>query len=186
MKSVLFVCKLNPVTLEHDLELIFSRFGKIKSCEIVRDWKTGDSLQYAFVDFETEESCVQAYLKMNGALIDERRIHVDFSQSVAKQWNAHRKKQLRDAAQSILKEQQDQREKQRNLLFPYLKEEKNEGEASRERRESSKERDHRRRSRSREDYRRRKYDHDSRRHRRRSRSRSYERRYRDDRRDRRR
>jgi len=54
-KNVLFVCKLNPVTLEHDLELIFSRFGAIKSCEIIRDWKTGDSLQYSFIEFETEE-----------------------------------------------------------------------------------------------------------------------------------
>lgn len=27
--NVLFVCKLNPVTESHDLELIFSRFGKI-------------------------------------------------------------------------------------------------------------------------------------------------------------
>lgn len=27
--TVLFVCKLNPVTQEDDLELIFSRFGKI-------------------------------------------------------------------------------------------------------------------------------------------------------------
>ena len=53
-KNMLFVCKLNPVTLEHDLELIFSRFGKINSCEIIRDWKTGDSLQYAFIEFETE------------------------------------------------------------------------------------------------------------------------------------
>jgi len=43
-KNILFVCKLNPVTQEHDLELIFSRFGVIKSCEIVRDWKTGESL----------------------------------------------------------------------------------------------------------------------------------------------
>lgn len=43
-KNVLFVCKLNPVTQEGDLEIIFSRFGKIKSCEIVKDWKTGDSL----------------------------------------------------------------------------------------------------------------------------------------------
>lgn len=42
--NVLFVCKLNPVTQSHDLELIFSRFGAIKSCEIIRDWKTGDSL----------------------------------------------------------------------------------------------------------------------------------------------
>jgi peptidyl-prolyl cis-trans isomerase-like 4 len=27
--NVLFVCKLNPVTESHDLELIFSRFGTI-------------------------------------------------------------------------------------------------------------------------------------------------------------
>ena len=43
-KNVLFVCKLHPVTQDHDLELIFARFGPIKSCEIIRDWKTGDSL----------------------------------------------------------------------------------------------------------------------------------------------
>ena len=43
-ENVLFVCKLNPVTLSHDLEIIFSRFGKIKSCEVIRDWKSGDSL----------------------------------------------------------------------------------------------------------------------------------------------
>jgi len=94
-KNVLFVCKLNPVTQDHDLELIFSRFGPIKSCEIIRDWKTGDSLQYAFIEYETEENCVEAYTRMENVLIDERRIHVDFSQSVAKLWNTHRRKTLR-------------------------------------------------------------------------------------------
>jgi peptidyl-prolyl cis-trans isomerase-like 4 len=78
-KTVLFVCKLNPVTQEHDLELIFSRFGPIKSCEVIRDWKTGDSLQYAFIEYETESACIDAYTKMDNVLIDERRIHVDFS-----------------------------------------------------------------------------------------------------------
>lgn len=29
-ENVLFVCKLNPVTEDEDLELIFSRFGPIK------------------------------------------------------------------------------------------------------------------------------------------------------------
>lgn len=29
-ENVLFVCKLNPVTREEDLELIFSKFGEIK------------------------------------------------------------------------------------------------------------------------------------------------------------
>lgn len=43
-KNVLFVCKLNQVTQEQDLELIFSRFGPIKQCEIIKDWKSGDSL----------------------------------------------------------------------------------------------------------------------------------------------
>ncbi|KAL2419923.1 Peptidyl-prolyl cis-trans isomerase-like 4 [Exophiala dermatitidis] len=80
-ENVLFVCKLNPVTNDEDLELIFSRFGKILSCEVIRDKRTGDSLQYAFIEFENQRDCEQAYFKMQGVLIDDHRIHVDFSQS---------------------------------------------------------------------------------------------------------
>lgn len=43
-ENVLFVCKLNSVTTDDDLEIIFSRFGKIKGCEVIRDRKSGDSL----------------------------------------------------------------------------------------------------------------------------------------------
>ncbi|KAG5439491.1 hypothetical protein PCANB_002065 [Pneumocystis canis] len=81
---VLFVCKLNSATRDEDLELIFSRFGKIISCEIIRDRRTGDSLQYAFIEFEKKEDCEQAYFKMQDVLIDDKRIKVDFSQSVSK------------------------------------------------------------------------------------------------------
>lgn len=83
-ENVLFVCKLNPVTVDADLELLFSRFGKILSCEIIRDKQTGDSLQYAFIEFENQKDCEQAYYKMQDVLIDDCRIHVDFSQSVSK------------------------------------------------------------------------------------------------------
>jgi len=83
-EQILFVCKLNPVTQDEDLELIFSRFGKILSCEVIRDKKTGDSLQYAFIEFSNKEDCERAYFKMQGVLIDDHRIHVDFSQSVSK------------------------------------------------------------------------------------------------------
>ena len=42
----MLVCsQLNPVTTDEDLELIFSRFGDIKRCDIIKDHKTGDSLQ---------------------------------------------------------------------------------------------------------------------------------------------
>jgi peptidyl-prolyl cis-trans isomerase-like 4 len=85
--NVLFVCKLNPVTTSEDLEIIFSRFGTIVSCEVIKDQKTKESLQYAFIEFDKPEDCEKAYFKMDNVLIDERRIHVDFSQSVSKiQW----------------------------------------------------------------------------------------------------
>lgn len=90
-ENVLFVAKLNPVTPDEDLELIFSRFGTIVSCEVIKDWKTGDSLQYAFVEFESVRSAEEAYFKMQDCLVDDRRIHVDFSQSVAKHWNLFRR-----------------------------------------------------------------------------------------------
>ncbi|TFK29016.1 cyclophilin-like protein [Coprinopsis marcescibilis] len=83
-ENVLFVCKLNPVTRDEDLELIFSRFGTIMSCQVIRDKRTGDSLQYAFIEFDKREDAEQAYFKMQNVLVDDRRIWVDFSQSVAK------------------------------------------------------------------------------------------------------
>ncbi|ONK66492.1 uncharacterized protein A4U43_C06F8760 [Asparagus officinalis] len=89
-ENVLFVCKLNPVTQDEDLFTIFSRFGTVTSADIIRDYKTGDSLCYAFIEFETNEACERAFFKMDNVLIDDRRIHVDFSQSVSKLWNQYR------------------------------------------------------------------------------------------------
>ena len=94
-ENILFVCKLNRITQDEDLELIFSRFGKIRSCNIIRDRKTGDSLQYAFIEFDEKKSCEQAYFKMHGVLIDDSRIHVDFSQSVPKLSRVWRKSRSR-------------------------------------------------------------------------------------------
>lgn len=84
LENILFVCKLNAITTEEDLKLIFSRFGNIEECDIVKDQATGRSLQYGFITFDTKSSCELAYNKMDGVIIDDRRIHVDFSQSV---WN---------------------------------------------------------------------------------------------------
>ncbi|KAK9376849.1 uncharacterized protein V1513DRAFT_438324, partial [Lipomyces chichibuensis] len=98
-ENVLFVCKLNPITEDEDLHTFFSQCGKILSCEVVRDKKTGKSLQYAFIEYEQKSDCENAYLKMQGALIDDCRIHVDFSQSVAKLSNMWRDATNRKRAQ---------------------------------------------------------------------------------------
>ena len=85
-ENVLFVCKLNPSTEEEALYIIFSCFGTVTSVEIIRDHKTGNSHCYAFIEFEDKESCEQAYFTTDNTKIDDRRIRVDFSQSVAKLW----------------------------------------------------------------------------------------------------
>lgn len=84
-EDVLFVCKLNPVTRGEDLALIFSRFGPC-TASVIRDSETGASLCYAFVEFQTVAAAEAAYRKMDGVLIDDRRVKVDFSQSVARLW----------------------------------------------------------------------------------------------------
>ncbi|VEL14552.1 unnamed protein product [Protopolystoma xenopodis] len=94
--NVLFICRLNPITTAEDLEIIFSRFGEILSCEIIRDRRTGASLQYAFIEFERDDDCETAYFKMDNTVIDDRRIHVDFSQSVAREWYQYKKSGLFD------------------------------------------------------------------------------------------
>ena len=83
-ENILFVCRLNPVTNESGLELIFSRFGRVHGVDVIRDAQTGQSLCYAFVEFEREEDAQRAYAKMDNVLVDDRRIHVDFCQSISR------------------------------------------------------------------------------------------------------
>jgi peptidyl-prolyl cis-trans isomerase-like 4 len=94
-ENVLFICKLNPVTQDEDLELIFSRFDPGVRVDIIRDPETGASLQYAFAEFANPQRAAEAYFKMNHALVDDRRIKVDFSQSVATIWDKYRQRMRR-------------------------------------------------------------------------------------------
>jgi peptidyl-prolyl cis-trans isomerase-like 4 len=102
-ENILFVAKLNPATQDEDLELIFSRFGKILSCNVIRDKQTGDSLQYAFIEFEKREACEMAYFKMQDVLIDDKRIKVDFSQSTSKIFSAWREGENRKRKESWMR-----------------------------------------------------------------------------------
>ena len=70
------------MTYKHVIYIDFSK--------VIKDQKTGESLQYAFIEFEEEKHCENAYFKMDNVLIDDRRIHVDFSQSVSKQYKQHK------------------------------------------------------------------------------------------------
>ncbi|CAI5438318.1 unnamed protein product [Caenorhabditis angaria] len=122
-ENVLFVCKLNPVTTDEDLEIIFSRFGKINNCEIIRDRRTGDSLQYSFIEFDNAKSCENAYFKMDNVLIDDRRIHVDFSQSVSQNFKYKPKskgeEKKQQSTQKQYKNEENDRKKRRSPSPKY-------------------------------------------------------------------
>ena len=111
-KNVLFVCRLNPITQAKDLENIFGQFGEIKDCKIVRDKKTKQSLKYGFIEFAKIEDCENAYLKMDGALIDDYRIKIDFSQSVKRMGNGHRDQEIKKN-----KSEKDKDKEEKEMIF---------------------------------------------------------------------
>ena len=81
-ETTLFVCRLHPRTNSDGLKIVFSRFGKVVRVDLIKDKKTGESLRYAFVEFEKPSECENAFKKMQNAVIDNRRISVDFCQSL--------------------------------------------------------------------------------------------------------
>ena len=63
--------KLKRKKISHKYD---SQLGIIFSCEIIRDKRTQASLQYAFIEFDTDESCERAYFKM-----DNGKFHQSFN-----------------------------------------------------------------------------------------------------------
>ncbi|XP_040568516.1 polyadenylate-binding protein 1 isoform X1 [Lepeophtheirus salmonis] len=53
----------------------FSAFGNILSCKVAQD-PTGDSKGYGFVHFETEEAATQSIAKVNGMLLNGKKVFV--------------------------------------------------------------------------------------------------------------
>lgn len=77
-ECTVFVARLNKKTSEKTLKNIFSEYGPIKSCRLVRNIVTGASQRYAFIEFETENDALLCYKRANRKNIDGVEVLVDF------------------------------------------------------------------------------------------------------------
>jgi RNA-binding motif X-linked protein 2 len=62
---------------EGDLVIVFSQYGEIVDCRIVRDKETGKSKGFGFICYEDQRSTILAVDNLNGANISGRIIRVD-------------------------------------------------------------------------------------------------------------
>ena len=78
----LYVGNLSYDANEQDLEDLFKEFGNINSVRLIKDYETGRSKGFAFVEF-ADDSAAQAALKLDGTELKDRRLKVNVARDKA-------------------------------------------------------------------------------------------------------
>jgi cold-inducible RNA-binding protein len=74
----IYVGNLSYETNENDLETLFNEFGDINSVKLIKDFETGRSKGFAFIEFANAAQA-QAALKLDGEEFKGRRIKVNIA-----------------------------------------------------------------------------------------------------------
>ncbi len=77
MSKKLFVGGLPYTVTSSQLEEIFSKFGKIVSCDVITDRYSGQSKGFAFVEMEKDKEADEAIEKLNDTEMEGRKIAVN-------------------------------------------------------------------------------------------------------------
>jgi RNA recognition motif-containing protein len=77
MAKKLFVGGFPYSTTSPQLEEMFSKIGKVLSCEVINDRETGQSKGFAFIEMENDQEAEEAIEKLNDTEIDGRKIVVN-------------------------------------------------------------------------------------------------------------
>jgi len=77
MSKRLFVGGLPYSATSSQLEEIFSKFGKVVSCEVITDKYSGRSKGFGFVEMEIDKEADEAVEKANGTEMEGKKIAVN-------------------------------------------------------------------------------------------------------------
>ena len=75
----LFIGGLSWGVTDDGLSNAFSRFGNVVSARVVMDRETGRSRGFGFVQFESEDAAAEALKTMDGFVLDNRTIRLNFA-----------------------------------------------------------------------------------------------------------
>lgn len=76
MKSRLFVGSLAKEVKEEELTQLFSQHGKVIAVEIIKDWDSGKSRGFGFVQMESDTAAAEAIEKLHGQQLHNRKLRV--------------------------------------------------------------------------------------------------------------
>ncbi|XP_053669370.1 ELAV-like protein 4 [Anopheles marshallii] len=89
---------MNPDTTEKTLMKLFSRYGHVKDIKLIYDGKTNVSRGYSFIYFKHASDARRAQRKLNGTMLEGRKVRVDFSRSKPHEPRADRRKRVSPTA----------------------------------------------------------------------------------------
>lgn len=70
------ILKLSRETTQQDLNKLFSKFGRVKSCDIVTDKVSGKSKGFGFVEMPEDDKALTAIKCLHGREVDGSKIKV--------------------------------------------------------------------------------------------------------------
>lgn len=77
MAKKLFVRGFPYSTTSSQLEDIFSKIGKVISCDVIKDRDTGQSKGFGFIEMENDKEADEAIEKLNDTELEGRKIFVN-------------------------------------------------------------------------------------------------------------
>jgi polyadenylate-binding protein len=110
----IYVKHLDDTMTTQQLESLFSQFGKITSCALMKD-ASGNFRGFGFVCFESKESATAAIREMNGKVISRRPLYVSQAQQ------RDMRHQVLDEQRKAMLQQQQRMAMQMNMYGPQFR-----------------------------------------------------------------
>jgi len=104
---------------EGDVIAVFSQFGEIVDCNLVRDKKTGKSKGFGFLAYEDQRSSILAIDNMNGAKLVDRTLRVDHAERYRKPKKDEKSDRSVAEEEKVFEEGGDEYEARRRKIWDY-------------------------------------------------------------------